>query len=605
MLEPISTTLSIGALKRPLESLYEGAIGRVKQKLRTARAEAGIRTIYKAINTVQKVKTLWRIDKEVKLASFYYPSAIIVEDGRPVFRSPSEVPDHLRGDSELIAEQNLPKRKYISNVSEIARTGNILIQGTVGQGKSTFLRYLCIQELGSRERIPIFLELRRFDGAKSFREFLAGGFGIYNLPGGDDVFEYLIQSGKILLLLDAFDELEQHCAETVVAELEILSQKYPQMQIAVTSRPDSGLEQSAHFRTYKLAPLAPQDHQPFLKKIDDDPIRIGEIMEAIWKRENGIASLLQTPLLMTLLVIVYSGTQSIPSSLAEFYGALFQTLLTRHDKTKPAFQRRRATYLSETDLQKLFEAFSYAARQESDSLVISDKLFIRIFNAASAETRVSCRPEAFSSDITKITCLILHEGFHYHFIHKSVAEFHAASFIANAPDEVAKRFYSRLCKAEAPWYKWREELAFLTQIDSFRYLRDFYVPGIGDLLESFGIVDTVGDVPIPPDSTSIRRFLNTFSITDLLRSATGKSPQGFFSYQLQLMIFHGLRVIVTGADKEIAGLGGMLVGDGLDALERFDDAAGHIWKSLETLRWEYYTAKQELSRKVSSDFVDP
>jgi hypothetical protein len=58
------------------------------------------------------------------------------------------------------------------------------------------------------------------------------------------------------------------------------------------------------------------------------------------KSGTGVQALLTTPLLVTLLAIVYQASQSVPNNIAEFYNKLFEMVFLRHDQTKAAFKRR-------------------------------------------------------------------------------------------------------------------------------------------------------------------------------------------------------------------------------------------------------------------------
>lgn len=476
MTEPLST-LTIAMLRKPLADLYTGAKNGVRRRFRATQTEARIRSIYKAITSVQKVKTLWKIDREVKLSTFYYPSKVLIGD----------------------------KKKAVDQISEIEKSANFVIQGTVGQGKSIFLRYLCIRELSQSKRVPIFLELRRIDPKKSLRHFILDNLKIYALPADEEAFEYLAQSGKIVLLLDAFDEIESDTVTAVLNELELLAQQFQSMQIVVTSRPESGIEKSPHFRVYQLAPLERSDHRPFLEKIVSDKSRVNELLAAIDRSATDIRALLKTPLLMTLLVIVYNSTQQVPPSLSAFYDVLFNTLTTRHDGSKPGFRRRRLTKLSDADLNRLFSAFCYAARQ-LNLLVIGHGNVEKLLLSASIATGIKVDPDDFSSDITKVTCLMQREGFDLEFIHKSVAEFHAAKFLASRPEETVIKFYTAVQKDK--WTLWRQELVFLEQLDRYRFLTHFYIPSASRLLRRFEIEPSAEVVEI--DSDQFRRAMNQY-----------------------------------------------------------------------------------------------
>ncbi|MFC4307684.1 NACHT domain-containing protein [Steroidobacter flavus] len=450
------TSVAANALKKPIEDLYAASKDAIRRKLRSLATPEKLKEIQKSIKSVQKVKTMWRIDKEVPLTSFYYPSRLIIDK----------------------------TTCQIGSVAAVSARENFIIQGTVGQGKSIFLRYLCVKELAASQRIPIFVELRRYDPSLCFKAFLISAVSLYRIACDEPMFDYLAESGKLVLLLDAFDEVEQGSITHVLSEIEALSQKYPTLQIVITSRPDSGIERSPHFRVYQLAPLTSRDHRAFLARIVPEKARVDEIAIAIEKSNAEIKLLLTTPLLLTLLVMVYNSRQEIPTSLSEFYDAIFFTLLTRHDKNKPGFRRKRESGLADSDLRKLFEAFCYAARRQ-DQLVLKDSTLRALLEQASGATGISCVTDAFIHDMTKVACLMLQEGFECHFIHKSVVEFHAAAFISSTSEDNARKFY--LGVNSSKWLKWRQELEFLSQIDRLRYLKFFYVPSAQMALQYFGI----------------------------------------------------------------------------------------------------------------------
>jgi hypothetical protein len=494
MPEPATTGLTVALLKKPLEELYGAAKNGVKRKLKIAQSSAKIKASFKAISSVQKVKTLWSMDKELKLSSFYYPSRIIIDNAR----------------------------REISSIRDIDSSRSFVIKGTVGQGKSIFLRYLCMQELLRAQRIPIFLELRRYNTTRSFKDFLCSALTIYGIPHDAESFEYLAHSGKLTLLLDAFDEIESESVSSVVAELEGLVQLYPTLQIVVTSRPESGIEKSPFFRVYALAPLQAVDHKPFLQKIVTDPKRVEQLVTAISKSTNEIRTLLSTPLLLTLLVIVYNAVQEVPPTLSAFYEELFRTLLIRHDAQKPGFQRRRASRLNDADLKRLFEAFCYVARQR-DMLVFNHSALESLLQFANTLTGISCSADGFAKDICKVVCLMQEEGLQYQFVHKSVAEFHAAYFVSRAPEDTAQKFYLRTSADFKKWIKWREELAFLSQIDRYRYLKYFYLPSATSALTLFAVSIVNGGPCHSLTPQAAREIFNRFSVQFVTKEVPGSS----------------------------------------------------------------------------------
>jgi hypothetical protein len=555
--------LSVAALKKPLEDLYGAAKGECKKKIKEWTTDARLKALHKSISSVQKVKVLWRIDKEVKLTSFYYPSKV------------------------KIGEQI----KVVGAISEISHARSFVIQGTVGQGKSIFLRYLCIQELMASQHVPIMVELRRYDARATFREFLMESLRTYGLPCDAETFDYLAGSGKLVLLLDAFDEVDLTASVSVLDEIEKLTQQFPQLQMVITSRPDSGIERSPHFRVYQLMPLDSEDHRPFLEKIVDSRSRVAEILRAIKASGSEIGSLLQTPLLLTLLVTVYNATEQIPTSLSAFYDELMHTLLTRHDKTKPGFRRPRATRLEDTALRRLFEAFCYAARRRTVG-TFTLSTFAKTLKVASEWTGIDCEPEHFARDLTKIACLMQEEGFELHFIHLSVAEFHAASFISNVSDDNALKFYTTALTDHSRL--WRQELVFLSHIDRHRYLRYFMIPAIEHQL-SYYCVDHESMQQIALNRSEAKRILNLYRISP---NRSVSLPR-FIGYHVE----HRLASVVTDILSDLPELDEPLSA----AHENFGDAlarAGHLGQAtsilnatLDRIREELFDARAEVQRE--------
>jgi hypothetical protein len=79
-------------------------------------------------------------------------------------------------------------------------------------------------------------------------------------------------------------------------------------------------------------------------------------------------------------------------------------------------------------------------------------------------------PLDFVRDIVQITALISEDGDEYSFIHKSVQEFHAAMWVKEQPDAFVERFYEGMLRC---WEDWQEELAFLKELDGYRFEKYF------------------------------------------------------------------------------------------------------------------------------------
>lgn len=436
--------------------------------------------LYKKVASVEKVKTIWQVDKEVKLRRFYFPSRVLI-NSKPV---------------------------QINSIGDLEPSHHYVLQGTIGQGKSTFLRFLCISELEKGDRFPLFVELRRLEKGQRLIGLLTDALEVLGFKDPNSkLFDFLANSGKLVLLLDGFDELAEEKISSVITDIERMAEKYANLQIIVTSRPNSGIEQSPKLRVLQLAPLRPTDHEPFLSKIVTAKEKRAELVRAIAESTAEIKELLTTPLLLTLLVLVYKAEHVVPRELGDFYESLFATLLSRHDKTKPGYVRHRFTELGDKALQVLFEAFCFISRNKSLNALTEDQLYESV-QAAAKHTGLKCTSEAFRLEMTKVACLMQEEAHKFYFVHKSVQEYYAAMFVKRSPEEFAVRFYQSMM-TDKNWRKWRQELTFLSQIDLYRYNKYFEVPGIERLFSELGVWNGANFVALP-EKFDLVKFLSRY-----------------------------------------------------------------------------------------------
>lgn len=455
MAEPLTTALSLAVAKKSVERLvddiYDTLKDRLGSKLKYLKAANKVSSISKSLRHVQFVKTIWQVDREVDLFAFYYPSRILLD------------------------QQRVP----VSDLSQLPCEGNAVVQGTVGQGKSIFFRYLTCQELLRARAIPVFFELRKLKDGDTLVGRIIGDLRLMGFDCNPTVFEALAEAGKITLFLDAFDEVAEGMRPAILAELQVLSRQFPSCRILVSARPESGIQTAPGFRVLKLAPLEKHEYKDVLRHLcDRDTARA--IISGVEHAPGNIADLLTTPLMVTLLTFRYRIEQSIPSNAAAFYKDLFSVLLQRHDKSKPGYSRPRKSAAADGVLHDLFDALSFVTRKTNSGEFSATQLRKHCKQAMDA-CGEKIDADKFIDDIVEITCLIAREGSQFRFIHKSVQEYHAASFISSRPDESALTFYNAMA---ARWTGWREELYFLEQIDEYRCGRFFVLP---QLLTTMGV----------------------------------------------------------------------------------------------------------------------
>lgn len=262
----------------------------------------------------------------------------------------------------------------------------------------------------------------------------------------------------------------------------------------------------------------------------DKPLatRIGT---AVLASPINVKTLMSTPLLATLLTIVYRAHQRVPADFAEFYDELFQILLVRHDRSKSGYERKRKTKLSDREFQQVFEAFAY--KSKSEGLSSMGRAKARDLSAAAIKVHnLECDETHFLADISKVTCLLQEEGDRIEFLHQSVQEFFAARYVASRPDELASRFYSLLI-TQRKRAAWDQVLRFLAQIDKFRSYKYFYIPALRATLKHLESSAAVGTperlTKLVADKIGVRQ-----QMTQLEGAATPVARYGVFILDAKL-----------------------------------------------------------------------
>lgn len=437
-----------------LKAISTVILGPIVKSIATGAKKAGIKGIekweetkfhtkvQKKISSIESLKTFWSADKLVILHDFYYPSKIITDKGSRPCQLLSDLPE-----------------------------GNLIIEGIVGQGKSIYLRHLATSEIRSNQshNFPIFIEFRTLTKKITLENSIRSYLDDINIDGYvDSTFEYVMSCGKFVLLLDAFDEIDDQITKDTYLQIDRYAEKYDNLKIVITSRPSAEIQKSSKFKKLRLASLNESDYTPFLSKLGLSPLFIADLKNAIKNSPSKISELIRTPLMLTLVVLAYRSVKEIPENLPDFFEVLFKCVFSGHDNAKPYINRTLASNLSEKKLQELFEVFCFVCIKNKTTRSLSTANFDKYFDVAKTLLNGSdCEAEDFRHDMNKVACLILPDGFDtWVFLHKSVLEYYAASFVKKSSENFAMKFYEYAMREPEPWM---EVLTFLNYIDEYRF----------------------------------------------------------------------------------------------------------------------------------------
>ncbi len=460
LIELASNPVVLKSLETLTKSIYELGKSGFNNQLKKWTVNQTQRKIASKYRARRMVKTIWQIDKEVDLVDFYCPSRLIVDD----------------------------KRIVLNDLDDFPYSGNLIVQGTVGQGKSILFRYLTSRELIRGRAIPLFLELRRITETQTLCGHAIAELMSLGFDADEKLLLFLAETGKVILFLDAFDEVKESHRGQLITEIEQLARRYDKLRILISSRPNSGIANSPEFRVFQLSSLQGNEYEDVVRRIAKPQAVASKIIEGVKRAGPAVRQVLDTPLIVALLVFRYNVDQSIPENTVAFYDDLFDLLLRRHDRSKAGYVRPRVSGIGDAKLHDVFNATSFLTRKADQGSFSFSQLQAFVQQALEL-LGGKFDAAAVLRDIIDITCLLLEEGGECRFLHRSVQEFHAARFIATRPEEIAIRFYETMLQRRSPWYS---ELEFLEVIDRYRFLKYFSIP------DSRRTLDIPNDTETPP-----------------------------------------------------------------------------------------------------------
>lgn len=245
----------------------------------------------------------------------------------------------LRNDRLGLGDRIRRKRGF-----EVAQAhAKLLILGKPGAGKTTFLKHLAVNWCSSEfqsDLIAILIELRQIRDQQ---------WGLQNAlerelePLEQQQVETLLRQGNLLILMDGLDEIStKELRRNVQGQLLQFAEKYPNNRFILTCRTQIIESIPVGFTSVEVADFDAEQVKQFVENWFKASCQSSAEAEQPWTKFNTIVDrnpalreLTVTPVLLSLMCLVFHDEGEIPSDIAGLYQRGIKLLLSKWNNTKP------------------------------------------------------------------------------------------------------------------------------------------------------------------------------------------------------------------------------------------------------------------------------
>lgn len=375
---------------------------------------------------------------------------------------------------QILSGRSTEQDEQLSIADFWSRIDRTVLLGDPGGGKSTAATYLAHgASKDATKPVPFFVVLRDFakDGTedRSFIEHIASKCSAYyQVPPPDGVIENLLLSGRALVVFDGLDELiDPSRRRELTDKVELFSSRFPLAKILVTSR-RVGYEQAqlnpTVFSSYVLSGFTDEDVEEYVRRwfttVEDDETRdVEPAIRAFIEESAAVPDLTATPLMLSLMCILYRGQGFIPRNRPEVYERCALLLFDKWDSSRQIFVSLKAAEFIDPAMKHLAywimaeqsgeEAVPESALVEETSTFLQDAFESEAESKRAAQQFIDfCRGRAWVLSEAGTTA----EGEPlFKFTHRTFMEFFAAHELtrrADSPEDLGRMLLPRIASEQ-------------------------------------------------------------------------------------------------------------------------------------------------------------
>ncbi|MBD2212042.1 NACHT domain-containing NTPase [Nostoc linckia FACHB-104] len=282
---------------------------------------------------------------------------------------------------------NRVKEKQVPGIEAVQQHQKLMVLGKPGAGKTTFLKYLamqCIEGQYLTNQVPLFITLKDFAETPKqpdMLEYIAQQLAFCGVQDASAKADKLLRQGKVLVLLDGLDEVREEDTKRVLRQIRDISDKFHTNQFVITCRIAAKEYTFERFTEVEVADFDEEQIAIFAQNWFQlsDSVNAEKFIQKL-EENKPIQEMASSPLLLTLLCLVFGESADFPNNRSELYKEGLDILLKKWDakrniKRDQVYQnlslQRKEDLLSQIALIT-FEQKNYFFKQKTVELYIAN-----------------------------------------------------------------------------------------------------------------------------------------------------------------------------------------------------------------------------------------